>query len=52
MSMIRSSLPVATSSSWVALDSSLTLQAFGGWIFRNLSLLRMEIGRIGFDYAT
>lgn len=50
--MIGSSLPVATSSSWVALDSSLTFQAFGGWIFRNLSLLRMEIGRIEFDYAT
>ena len=50
--MIVSSLPIATSSSWVALNSSLTFQAFGGWIFRKLSLLRMEIGRIEFDYAT
>ena len=46
-SMIRSILSVATSSGWVALDSSLTTQAFGSWILRNHSLLHEEIGRIG-----
>ena len=50
--MIESSLPVATSSSWAALDSGLIFRASGGWIFRKLPLLRMETGRIEFDYAT
>ena len=50
--MIGSSLPGATFSSWVALDSSLTFQAFGGWILRNLSLLCMKIDRTRFDDAT
>ena len=47
--MLRSVLSVATSDGWVALDSSLTIQAFGGWILRNHAVLHTDIGRIGLN---